>query len=328
MPVNCGRAAMCHVILAGAPPASKDEHGPRPVTKVLGRLYQVYASLRPPALSAAFLTDLKRVYDTLPTASDTNLRFLASRFDQWRQRTRALVARRLVELAQDDPLLCPISLFRTMDAGRLEVAHTRTLAWLLDPRKDAEHGFGNRLMAALLGRLAERDHFDRFYVEEVVAERAVDGDAGHGRLDVLAKGEWECAGESVRWLLVIEAKVDSWEGDGQLDRYDEWLDAHTADRQTYRVFLTPGGDPPDGGCDEWEALSFLALVRCFRSVYGGLRPARGFHFLRFYLAGVLQDICGFPRSIAADAADPYAVAAYLQTVHDSRLEEATDDAAW
>jgi hypothetical protein len=69
------------------------------------------------------------------------------------------------------------------------------------------------------------------------------------------------------------------------------------------------------------------MNRIFRAVYGGLRDKPGFHFLRFYLAGVLQDICGWPRKITADAPDPYAVASYLKAVHDSHSEGASHDAA-
>ncbi len=296
--------------------------------KFLADLAEVYDALRPPPLSAAFLSDLAQVYATLPVASDATLLFLANRFDKWRRMTRELVSRQLAELDKDDPLFCRISLFRTMDAGRLETAHTRsTLAWLLDPCKNDEHGFGDALLAALLGRLADRDHFDRLHVERVASEHLLDGSAGEGRLDVLAEGEWESMGERVRWVMVIEAKIDAWEGEGQLDKYDEWLDAHAAGRETYRVFLTPDGRPPESGCDEWKALSFLQLVQIFRTVYGRLRHAPGFHFLRFYLAGVLQDICGWPRNVGGNAADPYAVASYLKTVHDSHSEPASHDAA-
>jgi hypothetical protein len=67
--------------------------------------------------------------------------------------------------------------------------------------------------------------------------------------------------------------------------------------------------------------------RIFRGVYGGLRQAAGFHLLRFYLAGILQDICHFPRNLSEDHPDPYAVAAYLKTVHDSSSGRASHDAA-
>jgi hypothetical protein len=292
----------------------------------LSDLAQVHATLRPQALSAAFLSDLAQVHASLPVASEANLSFLASHFDDWRRATQEFVRTHIAELAADDPLRCSISLFRTMDYGRLETAHTRTLAWIIDPKKNDEHGFGHVLLAALLRRLAGRDHFDRFQVERVVSEHPLDGSMGQGRLDVLAEGAWESMGERVRWTLLIEAKVDAWEGDGQLDKYDEWLDAHAVNRTTYRVFLTPDGRASETGGEEWESFSFLELVRIFRGVYGHLRQAPGFHFLRFYLAGVLQDICRLPRNVGVDAADPYAVASYLKSVHESHLKGASHDA--
>ena len=293
----------------------------------LAHLGQVYATLRPQAVSPAFLSELAHIHATLPIASDANLLLLAKHFHDWRRVTQEFVRTRLVELSDDDPLRCPISLFRTMDYGRLETAHTRTLAWLLDPKKNEEHGFGDALLASLLGRLADRDHFDRLQVERVVSEYPIEGSAGKGRLDVLAEGEWESMGERVRWTLVIEAKVDAWEAEGQLDKYDEWLRNLPADRETYCVFLTPDGRAPETGAEQWESLSYLELVRIFRAVYGGLRHAQGFHFLRFYLAGVLQDVCHLPRNVGEDTADPYVVASYLKTVHDSQTEGASHDAA-
>lgn len=290
-------------------------------------LAKVHATVQPQALSTAFLSDLALVHASLPVASDANLQFLANRFHDWRKVTQEFVRNHLKDLNDDDPLRCPISLFRTMDYGRLETAHTRTLAWLLDPKKNAEHGFGDALLAALLVQLAELDHFDCLYVEQVASEHPVEASVGSGRLDLIAKGEWEKAGNRVRWVLVIEAKVDAWEGEGQLNKYDDWLRANSEGRETYRVFLTPDGRVPDDECDEWRPMSFLRLVQIFGKVYRKLRTASGFHFLRFYLAGVLQDICGWPGHISAEAPDPYSVASYLKTVYDSTSEGAIHDAA-
>ena len=77
---------------------------------------------------------------------------------------------------------------------------------------------------------------------------------------------------------------------------------------------------PYTGTEEWMPLRFLELVRIFRAVYGELRDKPGFHFLRLYLAGVLQDVCDMPRVVTDKAPDPYAVASYLKTVHESLLE--------
>jgi hypothetical protein len=273
--------------------------------RFLADLAQVYANLRPQTQSSAFLSDL------------------AHRLDKWRSVTEQRVRARREELPEEDPLRCPISLFRTMDYGRLETAHTRTLAWLLDPER--EHGFKNTVLAALLRRLSGHDCSDGLRVEQVRSEYPIDGSGAEGRLDVLAEGVWEDGGQS-RWVLVIEAKVDAWEGEDQLQKYEAWLRSHAADRQVFRVFLTPEGRLPQSGAEEWEPLSYLELVQTFRSVYGALRHAPGFHFLRFYLAGVLQDVCHCP-CVGEDGADPYAVAAYLKTVHESRSEGAGHEAA-
>ncbi len=289
----------------------------------LADLEKVYTTLRPP-LSEAFLSDLEKVHATLPVLSDAHLLHLADRFNEWRTRTKDLVRGRLAKLEEDDPLKCPISLFRTMDYGRLETAHTRVLAWLLDP--DKEHGFGTALLAALLRRVVGVPRSDGLGEVRLASEVMIGKSEAMGRLDVLAAGTWGSADHG-GWVLVIEAKINAWESERQLDKYDEWIDSHAAGRETHRVFLTPDGREPESGCDEWTALSFLELVNAFRKVYGGLRQKPGFHFLRFYLAGVLQDVCHFPCNVGEDAPNPYAVASYLKTVHESRSEGASHDVA-
>src|SRR5437867_2303238 len=56
--------------------------------------------------------------------------------------------RELADLHPEHPARSPVSLFGVMEMGRLEVAHTRTLAWMLDP--NCQHGFGDALLRALL----------------------------------------------------------------------------------------------------------------------------------------------------------------------------------
>lgn len=303
-----------------------------PSPTFLAALAQVHANLRPQAPSPEFLSNLARVHAALPVASDANLQFLADRFRDWRKATQELVRARLVGLSDDDPLHCPISLFRTMDYGRLETAHTRTLAWLLHPQR--EHGFGQALLAALLRGLSGRACLGEIRVDRVESELPIDGCGANGRLDVLAEGKWANSKRS-DWVLVIEAKVDAGEGEDQIQKYDAWLKSNAAGREVFRVFLTPDGRPPEPtpdrrapetGAEKWEPLSYLGLVRTFREVYGGLRHTPGFHFLRFYLAGVLQDVCRLPRNIGF-AADPYKVASYLNAVHDLHTEGADYDAA-
>jgi hypothetical protein len=296
-----------------------DERGP--VATVSGPTRGDPSRPRTATPSAAFLSNLARVYASLPTASDANLQFLAKRFAEWRRVTRNFVRTHLAKLVKKtDPLLCPISLFRPKGYGRLETGYTRTLGWLLDPK--GEHGFGTTLLAALFGRpFGYGPCSGTLRIEGVESELLIDGSGAQGRLDVLAKGTWEHR-KRRGWVLVIEAKVDAWEGEEQLQKYDTWLRSNAAGRDVYRIFLTPDRRPAETGAEEWTVLSYLQLVRIFRAVYGRLRHKHGFHFLRFYLAGVLQDICGWPREVTPKVTDPYAVVSYLKTVHDSPSEGA------
>jgi hypothetical protein len=202
-----------------------------------------------------------------------------------------------------------------MDYGRLETAHTRTLAWLLDPRK--EHGFGSRLLEVLLANLFKPCRSPVCQTERVESNYPIDlpGADKQNFIDVLAEGQWvEKDDQRVPWMLVIEAKIDNDEGENQLTRYDDWIDVHGQGRQIRRVFLTPDARIAETGRSDWTQMSFLDLVNIFRSTYNGLQSAPGYHFLRYYLAGVLRDICGWPIPVTASAADPYSVIEHLKFV--------------
>lgn len=277
----------------------------------LSDLTRVYTSLNPSALSPQFFPDLKRVYGALPLASCETFQFLANRFTAWRQFTEDCVRTRIAELPEDDPLKCPISLFRTMDSGRLEIAHTRTLAWLLNPQR--EHGFRATLLAAVLRRKFGVEYGTDLTVTRATHEHPIAGTGTDGRLDIMMEGE-SAASAPRGWLLVIEAKVDAAEGEDQLQRYDAWIRSRAAGRDHLKLFLTTDGRQPESAGDTWQCLSFFELVGIFREAYTELRNAPGFHFLRFYLAGVLQDVCGVTANVGSDIDDPYAAAAYLKAV--------------
>jgi hypothetical protein len=89
-------------------------------------LAEVHASLQlhTQMLSPTFLSDLANLVSTLPIAPSVDFTFLADRFDAWRNWARDLMLLNVKDLSPEDPLHCPISLFRTMGYGRLETAHT------------------------------------------------------------------------------------------------------------------------------------------------------------------------------------------------------------
>lgn len=284
----------------------------------LADLEAVAQPSRSKVVGQSFLDDLLAVHDAArqatecPAVSDADLRLLADRLLQWRSYTRQNVEALKSRLPQDDPLFCPISLLATMDYGRLETAHTRALAWLLNP--DKEHGFGTKLLEALLSRVDGRP----LPVEvESVESECLTSQPGtsnvSGRLDVLAKGCWITeGGKRDPWLVLIEAKIDAGEGEDQISRYEQWVESHGANRDVYAVFLTPDGRSPETACLDWHALKFEELVAVFRTASDQLRDKPGYHFLRFYLAGVLRDVCEWPVPIRLDGRDLYSIASYIR----------------
>lgn len=209
-----------------------------------------------------------------------------------------------------------------MDFGRLETAHTRTLAWLLHPM--GEHEFGDRLLIALLRHLTPDDRIEKLSGVSVASEVPIDGRTAdeRGRLDVLALGEWPASNKcSVRWVLAIEAKIDAHEGFEQLAKYERWLDQEARCDRIFRVLLTKDGRSAETANQDWHHLSFLELVQVFRSEMSTLTGTEGIHFLRYYLAGVLQDVCGWPRAGIHNATDPYAIAEYLISANSSFQSE-------
>lgn len=110
-------------------------------------------------LPLIFLKDLEDAYahalassPQQPDISVAELTSLADALNKWRSDYQQFLKQELDQVRDDDPndpLLGSVSLFRTMDYGRLETAHTRALEWMLGNK---EHGFGNQLPAACSAR--------------------------------------------------------------------------------------------------------------------------------------------------------------------------------
>lgn len=231
-------------------------------------------------VSEAFVAELEAVYriaatkaQGMGTPSAEELSSLGQKLKEWRRYARDKLMKWCDTLRREDPdnpLLCPVSLFGTMNYGRLETAHTRTLAWLLDPTK--EHGFGNELIEALLahvetrlGEVAQRCP-RAIQVESVESELSfkLRSSRQKGRIDVFAEGRW--IDEDASWLLVIEAKIGAAEGEDQLAKIEDWIEDGADDSKVLRVFLTPNGRAAETGEDEWLALSFPEIASTFWSV--------------------------------------------------------------
>lgn len=249
-----------------------------------------------------------------PDISVAELTSLAEALNKWRSDYQQLLKQKLDQLPSDDPLLGSVSLFRTMDYGRLETAHTRALEWMLGNR---EHRFGNQLLEALLRHLLKGRRIRLTHVDKVESESLVHFGPARteaGRIDILARGRWEEMQKEVSWLLVIEAKIDAEESKDQRSQYDDWLERYSQSTEVIRVFLTPNGRAPRTGSAGWKVLSFVDLASVFRRVLPGLQDTPGYHFLRYYLTGVLKDIYRLTVPISSDCENPYPAVDYLKSV--------------
>jgi hypothetical protein len=264
----------------------------------------------------SFLADLDRVqaqFETVGaralTISSVDLVSLGREFDGiWAAAREKLGGEQWWEkLPAYHPLRCRISLFGTLDLGLHETAHTRALAWLLDPGK--EHGFENVLLGALLRKV-----FDKaaLHLSDVSVTSEFRSGESRDRIDIHIQGSWTDThqnGAPGRWTMILEAKIRAEEGETQLARYEK--QAHMTDRHKL-VFLTTDGRSAETGSGGWISLSFKELMALFQTCLPELEGKPGFEFLRLYMAGVLKDIYQLPcGENIGGRSDIYGISNYL-----------------
>lgn len=143
---------------------------------------------------------------------------------------------------------------------RNEVRTTAVLGWVLDCH--GSHGFGSRVLNALLARLRQHDHqgfLDGLLIGEdyrIDLEHCAFG-ARDNRIDIAIEGE-NC-------VLFIEVKIDAPVGEDQLERYQTVARSKaTALKKPFArvIYLTlwpPASTPADVICLRWKEVA--AAVR-------------------------------------------------------------------
>jgi hypothetical protein len=270
------------------------------------------------AISNQFLSDLSKVHRMVTfgdvkmaeESSIDELLNLGRQLDKIRSYTRDKVTEKIEPLRKTDPenpLFCNVSLYAPMDYGRLEVAHTRTLAWLLDPSK--EHGFGASLLSALFPLFDDEIAKNRpFKIKDVRSENLhYDSDNEIlGRTDIWIEGKWDDNKKS--FLIVIEAKIDAPEGKDQLDRYEKAIYGFNIE-DVFCVFLTPNGREAEGKKGRnWHPISFSRIAGRLAVVSRDLKKAPGYYYLRFYVTSIIRDILGWKK---IEESNPYQLLSYL-----------------
>jgi len=255
----------------------------------------------------------------------------ASVFDSWavtlekiKKHVKTEIQKKVAQLLENDPqnpCFQEVTLFGPMDYGRLETAHTRTLAWLFDPK--APHGFRDKLVTALLADLPEYSG-GKIEIKKVLSEKILNPGQKEktfgpkndksGRIDLWIEGKEG----SQKLLVVIEAKIDASESFGQLKKYDvelkKWEDNNYVVR---KVYLTTWGDIPETSKQPstWHTMQFSRLANILwaagRCEATAERPP-GYEFLRLYIAGILRDILGLTLPMHGESNSPYEALQFLQ----------------
>lgn len=171
------------------------------------------------------------------------------------------------DLARLDALTTPFDPLAVMGWSARERAHTRLLAWLLDPRArspERAHGFGVAALRALLGLCVDASEASALQGPDDLRvwreERLGDGLSATARAPDL-RCEWSDAGGSP-WVLLLEDKLDAAEGDEQLADYLGWMRRHRPGARRLLVYLTPDGRAPTSMRDapELRVLRWGALA--------------------------------------------------------------------
>lgn len=288
--------------------------------RFLQDLDRVKAGLEPPLEIARFIRDLDEVQKGLsfetnlgPPIPAGDLAFLSTRLDEVRRDTlRKLGGRNwLMKLPAHDPLRSLVSLFAALDLGLRETAHTRALAWLVDPKR-SEHGFGDLLLRVFLKEIFQLS-MEPELSEVMVESETVNGES-RDRLDICIRGTWRLSGGSAqRWLVIVEAKITAGEGQDQCARYEKQSRRKIARAHRHAlVFLTPDGrHSTTGSRRRWKRFSFTKLMALFRTQLPRLRRKPGFEFLRLYMTCVLKDICDLNCGGLREQHDIYGLNEYL-----------------
>jgi len=201
--------------------------------------------------------------------------------EAFRARVQAGIERRLAQLGPErrarlDVLGVEPDLMGPLDQVRAETLHTRVIAWALSPAR-LSHGLGTAPLRALLDRLSLGVRFhDGVDLDGVraVPEHSV---GSHGRVDI--------------WLplpgleVLIEAKIDHFEGEGQVAGYRRAFPS----REVITVFLTLDGRPCESDPNA-VPLSFRDLLAAWIPVAASGRTGEHDYLAR-YLKTVAVEFC-------------------------------------
>lgn len=169
-----------------------------------------------------------------------------------------------------------INIFYVLKIARTEIRHSNMLAWLLDPNES--HGLGSSFLWAFITDLSKKHSYE-FVAEDfdaIIPPQAtielLSSDLSisqvfreWNRIDILVKLPND-------YVIAIENKVDASEGKrggkSQLEGYSDVLKKNNyGSTKTIKVYLTPDGDKPSNGNDDWKVYTYSDIYSILQNVY-------------------------------------------------------------
>ncbi|MBN5160830.1 MULTISPECIES: PD-(D/E)XK nuclease family protein [unclassified Stenotrophomonas] len=191
------------------------------------------------------------------------------------------------------PLLHSVSAFSALGFVRYERAHSEAIAWCVDPRQP--HGFGTTLLKSLLACIECDEARTMASLVNGTPPDAIRVHAeyplqGQGRIDIVIIGN----SDANPWVIAIEIKVDSGEGDKQLLRYTRGLSKSFPKHAPLRVFATPNGHAGTSAGrrkagEDWHALSLKKVTAAFSAELSKAPRLPGSAFLSALTTGLIED---------------------------------------
>jgi hypothetical protein len=150
------------------------------------------------------------------------------------------------------------NVFDVLGRPRLEDAHTRVIAWLMNPTNP--HGFQDAFLRAFFKKAFPTAEPAGTLECRVAVKKRIDS----GEVDIEVKGP--------RWWLVVENKIDCEEDQGQTEKYAAYYKRFARlGEGFFPVFLSRGGRRPES--PDFATMSYHDLGDVLESVRESVRPA-------------------------------------------------------
>lgn len=173
--------------------------------------------------------------------------------------------------------------------GLRETAHTRLLAWILNPKEN--HGFEDKPLKNFL-ELCELD-YDGKDRNSSLKDVSVKAEAmisnAKKRMDITI-GKLSSNGGNYQWQLVVEVKIDQEIELRQLQSYEELMP------KAKYILITPESEHKEyvkKYARKWTHIDVNDLIAClWNAIRDGKDESQfpGYHIMRYYISGVMSDV--------------------------------------